>query len=265
MVNVLLSLLAAVSFLTCLPALSRARTLQPVISLSRGWFPLVGLLIGLGLVGIDWVAGKVFPEYLTAGLLLVFLIVITRGLHLDGFMDACDGLFGGGTPERRREIMRDTHVGAFAVVGVGGLLILKYGALVSLLSLEAPGREWALLLFPCLSRWTMTLLLAAFPYSRNRGLGRAFHRGDARLPTAIAGVIVVAAAVGLGGIGGAVMLVGVSLLALLLGLGVSYMLEGGLTGDIYGAANELSEVALLVAAVALLPLGLVEPVTNLVR
>ncbi len=252
------SFLAALSFLTFLPTLRPASITPRTISNSRAWFPLVGLLLGLALVGIERGAQELFPVYLTAALLLTFLIVITRGLHLDGLMDTCDGLFGGATPERRREIMRDSRVGAFAVAGAAGLLLLKYGALVSLLSLNAAGKEWALLLFPVFSRWTMVLLLIVFPYSRARGLGAPFHRGNAGLVTVVAAIIAMTTAVLLGGVGGVAMLVGVSLLGLLLGQGISRML-GGLTGDAYGAANELAEAAVLMAAVALLPYGLIVP------
>ena len=252
------SFLSAISFLTFIPTLRPASVTHRIISNSRAWFPLVGLLLGLGLVVIEWGAQFVFPVYLTAALLLAFLIVITRGLHLDGFMDCCDGLFGGQTPEHRRGIMRDSHVGAFAVAGGVGLLIIKYGALLSLLSLNVPGKEWVLLLFPSLSRWTMVIMLRFFPYSRARGMGSSFHLGNNGIATIAAALMVSVAAILLGGIGGAVILVGVSILALLLGQGMTRML-GGLTGDSYGAANEMAEVAVLMAAVALLPYGLIIP------
>jgi adenosylcobinamide-GDP ribazoletransferase len=235
------------------------RTLtQREISDSRTYYPLVGLFLGALLLGVERGAREVFPVYLTAALLLVFLVVITRGLHLDGFMDVCDGLFGGYTRERRLEIMRDSHVGAFAVIGAASLLLLKYGGLVSLLTLPTIGREWVLLLFPTLSRWAMVILLGAFPYVRRRGLGSPFHQGKSGLSTAVAAVIAVAASVLLGGVGGAAMLLGVSALVWLLGLVMSRML-GGLTGDTYGATNELTEAVALVAAVALLPHGWIKP------
>ena len=66
-------------------------------------------------------------------------------------MDTCDGLLGGSTTERRLEIMQDSRVGSFAVAGAACVLLLKYGALVSLLSLTESGKEWVLLLFPMLS------------------------------------------------------------------------------------------------------------------
>lgn len=257
------SFLAALSFLTIFPTRRPADVTQHAVSNSRAWFPLVGLLLGLALVGLEWGLSFVFPIYLTAAVLVVFLILITRCLHLDGLMDTCDGLFGGPTPERRREIMRDSHVGAFAVAGAIGVLLLKYGALVSLLSLDLPGREWALLLFPVFSRYAMVLQLMVFRYVRTPGLGSPFHEYDARLPSAVAAIIAVLAALLLGGVGGMLILAGVCLLALLLGQGIVAM-AGGMTGDAYGATNELAEVAALAAAVAMLPYGLLGPVTQLV-
>ena len=140
-------------FLTLFPTLGSRNPTQTQISNARAWYPLVGLLLGLLLVGVARIAGLIFPSALTAALLVAALAISTRGLHLDGLMDVCDGLFGGYTPERRLEIMRDSHVGAFAVLGAVSLLLLKYGALVSLLSLEVSGKEWALLLFAPLGRW----------------------------------------------------------------------------------------------------------------
>ena len=256
--------LVALSFLTVFPSTLSKSPTTGEISASRAFFPLVGLLLGLLLFGLERAASLVFPPFLTAALLIVVPAVVTRGLHLDGFMDVCDGLFGGYTPERRLEIMRDSHVGSFAVAGAIGLLLLKYGALASLLTLVAPGREWVLLLFPVLSRWSMVVALSAFPYVRTQGLGSPYHRGSARMATAGAAITVVGIALLAGGPGGAVMLAVASALAWLLGWGMARML-GGLTGDTYGAINEITEVVSLVAAVALLPYGLIEPLPQLLR
>ena len=96
--------------------------------------------MGLVLMLVELGTSRIFPPPLTAALLVVLLLLLTRGLHIDGLMDVCDGLFGGTTPERRMEIMRDSRVGAFAVAGAAGVLLLKYGALVSLTSLASPGK-----------------------------------------------------------------------------------------------------------------------------
>jgi adenosylcobinamide-GDP ribazoletransferase len=254
----LTSFLSALSFLTIIPAGGKSSPSQRDISNSRAYYPIIGLLLGLLLVAVERGAREVFPEFLTAALLLATLAAATRGLHLDGFMDVCDGLFGGYTPERRLEIMRDSHVGSFAVVGGASLLLLKYGALLSLLTLNTSGAAWALLLFPVLSRWAMVVQMGAFPYVRRQGLGSPFHQGGAGISTVVAGAFTLVAALLLGGAGGVGMLVGLSLLAWVLGLGISRLL-GGLTGDTYGAANELVEVVGLMAAVALLPQGWLAP------
>lgn len=271
------SFLAALTFLTLVPAGGSRIFTQREISVSRGFYPLVGLLIGLLLVALERGASQLFsqppagwaslsagpslnPAPLTGAVLLLALLVITRGLHFDGFMDVCDGLFGGYTRERRLEIMRDSHVGSFAVAGGTALLILKYGALLSLLSYSGAGKLWVLLAFPMLSRWSMVILLQTFPYVREVGLGSPFH-SEAGKPWIAAGfalLVTAGVSIALGGIGGAAILIGVSLLAALLGWTMTRIL-GGLTGDIYGATNELAEVAVLIAAVAMLPYGLIQP------
>ena len=255
------SLLAALSFLTIFPSPKSADLSQHVVSNSRAWFPLVGLLIGIVLVGLEWSLGHLFPPYLTAALLVVFLVIANRALHLDGLMDTCDGLFGGQTPERRREIMRDSSVGAFAVAGAGSVLLLKYGAILSLLSASLPGKEAALLVFPVVSRYAMVLQLMVYTYVRTPGLGSPFHGSDARTASTVAAVIAALAAGILGGLGGILILAAICLFALALGQ-LAVRLIGGLTGDIYGATNELSEVAALLGAVILLPLGLLSPITH---
>ena len=257
------SFLAALTFLTLVPAGGSRVFTQREISVSRGFYPLVGLLIGLLLVVLELGAGEVFPPSLTGAVLLLALLVITRGLHFDGFMDVCDGLFGAYTLERRLEIMRDSHVGSFAVAGGTALLILKYGALVSLLSIPGSGKIGALLLFPTLSRWSMVMLLQVFPYVRAVGLGSPFHENNSKTWIAAGFALLVAtgASIASGGIGGAGIMVGGSLLAALVGWTMTRIL-GGLTGDIYGATNEIVEATVLMAAVALLRHDLLRPLAN---
>ena len=159
--------------------------------------------------------------------------------------------------------MRDPHVGSFAVAGGTALLILKYGALVSLVSFSGAGKLWVLLAFPMVSRWSMVILLQAFPYVREVGLGSPFH-GEGGKPWIAAGFALLVTAgvtIVLGGIGGVAILIGVSLLAALVGWTMTRIL-GGLTGDIYGATNEVVEVAVLIAAVAMLPYGLLGPLAG---
>lgn len=239
----------ALTFLTVLPAGPAVSAEQPqaTFSASRAYFPMVGLLLGALTAGLDVLLRLALPPTLTAALLLVALTVATRAFHIEGFLDACDGLLGGQTPERRLEIMRDPHVGAFAVVGGVCLVLTKWGSLAALPpTLRLP----VLLLFPCLSRWGMTLVMGLFPYARYQGLGVAFDPGHGRWQlVAAAATALAAGALLAGGLGLALVAVATGV-AWLLGLWMRRLL-GGLTGDTYGAINELVEVVVLVLAVAL--------------
>lgn len=245
--------LVALSFLTLLPVGVREPT-DAEISRSRGWYPFVGLLYGLTLeVLVIALFALGFEPYwlLTAALAVTALAVLNRFLHLDGLMDFCDAMWGGRTVERRLEIMRDSRVGSFAVAGGACVLLVKCGAISSDLLVSSTGLS-ALLLFPMVSRWTMTLLLTVFPYGRQQGIGTAFVSGGRPwLATAWALVTVAAAAWLLLGASGLIVLLAASGLALLLGLWSARRLGGGLTGDCYGAINEIIEAFSLVLLVPL--------------
>ena len=234
----------ALSFLTILPTGgTTARSMAP----ARAYFPLVGLALGGGLALLDTGLSRVFPAPLTNALLLATLIAATRGLHVEGFLDCCDALFGGFTRERRLEILKDPHIGAFAAIGCGLLLLTMWSALMAL---AAPIRTPILVLFPCLSRYAMLLSMAVFPYARPLGLGTAFTQGASRWQVGLGFATAAGASVLLAGWGGLVLFAVASALAGLLGAWITQLL-GGLTGDGYGAINEVSALGVLLAAVAL--------------
>lgn len=256
---------SAVGFLTILPLAPR-RASDGMAS-ARGWFPLVGLLIGAALVGIDLLFTPVsllfplsdaaiyqrpaFPPLLSAVLIVVALAVLTRGLHLDGLMDSSDALLGGFTRDRRLAILRDPNVGAFAVIGVVCVILIK---VIAISELPPLGRVSALLLFPCLSRWAMLLTMERYPYVRRRGLGTAFLRGRGRRQLALGLAVALLASAALAGVYGIALLAAASVLAWGIGAWAARLL-GGVTGDVYGAVNEIVETTLLVLMVALTAYG----------
>ncbi len=246
-------LLVALSFLTVLPV-GVANPTDTEISRSRGWYPLVGLLYGLILIILVVALFALGFEpwwFLTAALVVTALALLNRFLHLDGLMDFCDAMWGGRTVERRLEIMRDSRVGSFAVAGGACVLLVKCGAISSDLLISSAGLS-ALLLSPMVSRWTMTLLLTVFPYGRQEGIGSAFAAGQRPwLATGWAFFTVAAAAWLLLGASGLIVLMAASALAPLLGFWTTRRLGGGLTGDCYGAANEIIEAFSLVLLVPL--------------
>ena len=237
---------AALGFLTILPLAPR----DPAAGLThaRAWFPAVGLLLGALLAALDaGLRALDLPPLLTGALLVAALAALTRGLHLDGFMDCCDALLGGYDRDRRLEILRDPHVGAFAVAGVACLLLVKFAALAAL---PEGSRGRILLLFPCLSRSAILLVMEWFPYVRRMGLGTPLleHRG--RFSLWSGAPLALAAAVVLAGLPGLALVALAGGIAWAVGAWAARLL-GGVTGDVFGAVNETVETAVLVLAVIL--------------
>ena len=237
----------AIGFLTILPFAPRG---QVEMGPARAYFPLVGLALGGLLAGLDFAAREALLSSVVGALLVVALLVLTRAIHIEGFLDSCDALFGGHSQERRLEILRDTHVGAFAVIGCAALLLLKW----TLLS-DTPGdiHIGLLIVVPCLSRFGMLATMAAFPYAREQGLGTAFKDGAKRWHVVFGLATAAVAGGALLGIAGLVLLGAVSSASLALGRWISGML-GGMTGDTYGAVNELAEVTVLLLGISLFSL-----------
>ena len=233
------SFLVALQFLTTIPVRISGEITPRLMGRAVGWFSLVGVLLGGLLVGLNWGLAQVFSPGVSAALTLAAWVIVTGALHLDGFLDTCDGLFGGYTPESRLEIMRDERVGAFGLAGGVLLLLLKYTALVA-----TPRRTVALLVAPTLARWGMTLAVILFPYARSKGLGRAMKDHAGWPQVVLATAISLAVAWFAGGWWGlaALALAGVTTLAT-----ARFVLARlpGLTGDVYGAICELVEVVIL--------------------
>ncbi|MCX5990995.1 MAG: adenosylcobinamide-GDP ribazoletransferase [Chloroflexi bacterium] len=238
---------AALRFLTVIPLPSRRQARPEEVGRSLGYFPLVGLLLGLLIMGLDRGLELVLPTSVVSGLLVVVLVLATGAIHLDGFIDTCDGLVAGRTPQQRWEVMRDSRVGAFGVVGACCLLLLKY---VSLAGLPESSRMAALVLMPVLGRWAVVCSISAFPYARPEGLGKAFKDGATWPGVALATIIALAASVGFLQLKGLAIMFGVGLVTLTLSL-ILKRKFAGLTGDTYGAVIEVAEVTAVILAIAI--------------
>lgn len=237
-----MSFLVALQFLTPIPVRIRGKITPRMMGRAMAWFPVIGLILGGVLVTVDLVSRILFPPLVGTALLLVTWVALTGALHLDGFLDCCDGLLAAKPPEKRLEILRDTRVGAFAVVGAICLLLLKFAAL---LELPIEQRATSLLVIPALTRAVMVYAARAYPYARpGPGLGQLFRAGLTWREVTIAAVIAVAAAgLALGPTG-----LALALCVWLLAAGLAWLVQRripGLTGDVYGAINELAEVGAL--------------------
>ena len=239
----------AAAFLTRLPV---GRGLPPGGSLANAMraFPILGAAIGLlggAVFGIaHWL---LLPPLAGALLALTATILVTGALHEDGLADVADG-FGGGTDEARRlEIMRDSRTGAF------GVLALILGVGLRAAALVALAEPWLVLAGLVAAGAVGRAFLAAIPRhlppARPDGLGAGAGRPTAEVMWTSAGIGAVIALLVLG--------IGAGLIATLAAgaavLGVGHLarrLIGGHTGDVSGAAEQAAEVALLLAAAAML-------------
>lgn len=243
--NPLLGFTVALQFLTISPAFIRRDFSPRELGQSTGYFPLVGALIGAVLWGASLLLGLIFPATLKAALILAIWVLLSGALHLDGFLDSCDGLFGGATPEARLKIMMDERVGAFGLAGGVLLILLKFAALDAL-----PERSVALLIAPALGRWGMTLGIFAFPYARAQGLGKAMKEFTGTWQVCLATLLALGMSWLLATQTG---LLACLVAAVVTGLVAAFALRRipGLTGDVYGAINEVVELAVLLAFIAL--------------
>lgn len=128
--------LAALRFLTIIPLPWRREVSPEEMGRATTYFPVVGLIIGLILAGLNWLLGLLLPSSVVNALLIVSLVVLSGALHLDGFVDTCDGIAGHKTIEERWWVMHDSRAGAFGIVGVVLLLLTR---LLKSLRLSPPG------------------------------------------------------------------------------------------------------------------------------
>jgi len=250
-----LKFLAAFQFLTSIPIPRRREASPEELGRSTVYFPVVGLIIGLILAGLYWLLGIILPPAVVNALLIVALVIITGALHLDGFVDTCDGIAGHRTVEDRWRVMHDSRAGAFGIVGVALLLLVKY---VSLSSIPESSMMATLVFMPVVSRWAMVYALFVYPYARPSGLGKVIKQ-EARWPRfAIATLITFVVAVvliPLAQLSALMVMFGVWLITVVI---ATYLKRrfSGLTGDTYGAINEIAEVSVLILITLLALLGL---------
>ena len=238
------SIIAAFQFLTIFPTIIKRMFTSQEMGRAVGWFPLVGVVLGFALYGVNYTANLLFPQNISAALTLFAWIAFTRFFHLDGFMDTLDGLFGGWTPERRLEIMKDSRMGAFGTIGGILVLLTKYAALSSTLYLFP-----SIMLATTLGRWASPLVIYAFPYAREDGLGIEMKRNVTIREIIIATLIAGITSWFVYGWLGFAFMFGAAIIAFLAAAYAMHLLPG-LTGDIYGTVTTLVEMLILVAFTA---------------
>lgn len=235
--------LQALSFLTILPVGRTISQERKTLARSMAFFPLVGFVIGVILALAYSLLIIVLPKSLVLWSTIGLLAIITGGLHLDGFADTMDGLASGGPREKILEVMRDSRIGAFGVIGLILLIGAKFLALDQIPDHSIP---YSLILMAGMGRNSMVLVCYRSPCARSgEGLAKPF----AENLTVREMILSLASAFGIGllltGVKGVLVFGGTCLFSL--GSRLFFIRKlGGVTGDILGASNELVEVLCLI-------------------
>lgn len=233
---------AALGLLTRLPIrLDASRAAARGAAAAWAW-PLAGVAVGafgatvaLVCLGLGLGAGP------AAAVAIGTQILLTGALHEDGLADTSDGLWGGHDRARRLEIMKDSRVGSYGVLALLMITLLRWSALAAILSTDSAFA--VLVVAGALSRAPMAALMAILPNARGSGLSQSVGRPSAF--TVLVG-IALAFAIGVGGVGWAILPASLATLAVTIALGsLARAKIGGQTGDILGACQQVSEACIL--------------------
>ena len=213
-------------------------------------YPIVGLGVGFfaSLIAVVILALEL-PPSIAAALAMAVLIITTGAMHEDGLADSADGLWGGWDKAKRLAIMKDSHIGTYGVIALILSLLIHWTGLTALM---AGGYVWApIMVMAVLSRANMVLLMHVLPRARATGLAHAVGQPSRNTTFAAIATAAFIGFVFIGSSGFTALLV--SLCAALGCALIAHHKIGGQTGDILGATQQVSQVALVITLAALAP------------
>jgi len=246
--KILNQFLFAFGFLTVIPGLGRIKIVPLDAGKSTIFYPLVGLLIGGFLYLISLLT--FFSSFTISVLICLFMFGFTKGIHLDGLADTFDGFLSGRKEkEKIIAIMRDSKVGAMALLGLFSVYLLKIALFYELINKGTGWFSFYIIITPVLSRGGVPFGGYLFNYAGGeRGLGKAFV-DSIKLEYVVISFLIQEAICLIGPSPEALFLPHVSYI---FWLGWGFLCKkkiGGVTGDTLGAGIELCEVFCLVLIV----------------
>jgi adenosylcobinamide-GDP ribazoletransferase len=239
---------AVLAFCSRLPLERPTPPASDAIAKAAWAFPVAGFAVGLVGATVYVLAHRLgLPPWPAAALSVGATLVVTGCLHEDGLADTADGFGGGKTREQKLEIMRDSRTGAYGVCALALSLLLRVGALASFADTHFV--VWALIASHTAARATIPVLMWLLPPARSDGL--SFQAGRPPVETVAAGaaiaflVLLFCLYPGRGFVASIVLIVAVALMAWL----STRQIEGQ-TGDVLGALEQVSEILVLLVALA---------------
>ena len=233
--------LIALQFLTVIPIKIKAVD-EKRISKSIIYFPLAGLLLGLILVGASrFLSFLNFEQVYINIILVISLVFLTAGMHLDGLADTADALLSRKNKEEMLRIMRDSHIGVMGVLAIISIILLK---IAFLSSVNVSLKTISLLLMCTLSRWSLVLAMFLFPYARQEGKAKIFIQRMNFKTFISSTIIALVCTVAIWQLRGLFIIAVTAVSAYIIGNFINKKI-GGITGDTLGAMNEVIEVIVL--------------------
>ena len=212
-------------------------------------FVIVGGFLGIINYGILLIFNNILPSIVIAGFLVLIPIMLTGGMQMDGIGDTCDGFFAfkEGGKERRIEIMKDSNVGTFAVIGIIWDMGMK---LVLLNELIVTHKYWGVVMYMVLSRLGVMFSAKIAKRAKEHGTGNLYIENCTGKGIAIAVIISCGLATICGALVETVIIIPVILFVVWIFNSYCNNKIGGQTGDTLGASNEICELVALIVMVA---------------
>jgi len=238
--------LVALQFLTIFPVKIKSEIEGKDFGASLLYFPIVGLIVGL-LLSLIALSLFFLPALVRAAAILTISILITGGIHLDGFADTCDGFYGNKQVEKVLEIMRESRIGAMGAIGIVSLLLLKFSVMASLQETYL----WkTLIVMAVFSRWSQCFACNAARYARKAGKAKYFIEHSRKRDLFVGGIFTLALSLLLMRSKGFILFF-LSIIPVYLFIRYIKTKVGGMTGDTIGAVNEIAEVCVLLSGLIL--------------
>ena len=229
----------ALSFLTRIPVRHKH---EPSIGLAAPWFPFVGIVVGAIVGGVAWGVSNLTSPLVGSAVAVLVGVLITGAFHEDGLADIADAFVGGWSTEDRLRILKDPLHGSYGVAAMCGSIVLR----VCALSAIAPSQMFtAAIAAHCLARAGALALMLTTSLARHEGLGSDYVknlRASKAIVSLCLSVLVVIAITGVWSVGViAATIIGASIIRWW-----SKKKIGGITGDVLGAAEQVSETLILI-------------------
>lgn len=250
--------LLAIQFFTILPIRKELPMGRNQVTMMFASLPVIGICLGMmtGIVYTVSTKGFTFSPLFTAILLVLTGLILTGGLHLDGWADTADAFFSYQAVDKRQTILEDPRLGAFGAMALIVLLLLKIGVVYESLLRDVP--VLLLLLFiPSITRASFTMLFVVTPAAKETGIGAFFKaRVNERLLIGLASgwmiVLLVIGGLQTGHLMAMLVLFLVLLLSIVLVRSWAVKQFGGMSGDLSGTYIEGMEVVIWLLLLGLL-------------